>query len=312
MLREKIQKLVFVQRSYSLYDLNRRNLAVGIDKTGINFFIEPGDLVQDLTYFEIPTTTKIEMEDLVNFPGYYVVVYTNWRYIETVYDNPLKIEATLYNPITRKVITDWNNSTNRIILGIFKYTIEPDNTISLVEKIDDDIFLENSNIILNGLFDEKSFKFWTAINSTLRVQESGGIEDTPYLRVTPIADNYQGIGQVVKTKTGYNYEVSFYVRAEESLPFQVLALDGTSLYNMSAPEIGSLNLITPKNWQQFVFTFQAISNNTALFFLKMNDELDEPFEIDSIFALEYIINQKQTDINRIKVIDGGLIDNYSN
>lgn len=272
--------------------------------TGINFTIAPGALIHDLTYFELPTSNFIEMDDAINFPNYYIVIYTSWKYIQTVYDNPLKIEATFYNPETKRAITGWDTHKNRVVLGIYSYEVI-NNQVTFIQNEDIDLFFEDSNIVQNGTFDLKSFKFWTAINSTLKIREDGGVSDTPFLRVTPIAESYQGIAQTLQTKTGYNYEVSFYVRSDDLLPFKALVLDGSSMYNMDAPEIANYSLVTPRGWTNYTFRFQAISNNTTVFFLKTSDDLESTFDIDSIFCLEYLETKKQTDINKIKVIDGG-------
>lgn len=279
---------------------------INIYKTGVVFKIAPGALIQDLTYFEFPTESTIEMDDLVTFENYQVIIYTNWRYLETTYDNPLKIEATLYNPKTRKTISGWSTYTNRIILGVYSFNIENEE-ISFVNEDTDTIYLEDSNVVQNGLFDTKSFKFWTAINSTLKINEDGGISGTPCLRVTPIADSYQGIAQVLQTKAGYDYSVTFSIRSDELFSFQALVLDGNSIYNMAAPEVGRYEFITPRNWVEHTFKFHAITNYVTLFFLKMSETVGDIFEIDSIQCLEYLESRKTTDINKIKAIDGGLL-----
>ena len=53
---------------------------VNPSKTGINFTIAPGALIQDLTYFEFQKDTVIEMDDIVDFSDYYIVIYSNYRY----------------------------------------------------------------------------------------------------------------------------------------------------------------------------------------------------------------------------------------
>lgn len=277
------------------------------DKTGLNFFIKPGALIQDLTYFELPTESVIKVDDVVHFPNFYIVIYTNWRYIQTVYDNDLRIETTFYDPATRKAITPWNSSTNRIILGIFSYKIENGQITEVVEE-DDDLVFADSNIIQNGDFDNNTYKFWTAINSTLKPISSGGISNTPYLEVTPIADDYQGIAQVIPTKNNFKYEVFFSVKSNYSLPFSSIILDGNSLYNMKAPEVARMNIVTPKEWTEYSYEFTAISNTSTIFFLKMSNSLTQKFSIDNIFCLEYSENRKPTDLNKIKEIDGGDLD----
>ena len=206
-------------------------------KTGIRFAMNPGALIQDLTYFELPVVNTIEVADVVNFPEWYVVIYSNWRYLHTIYDNDLKIEATFYNPKTRKAISGWDSSRNRIIFGVFSYEIDENGYVTFIKEEPGSLFFEDSNIIQNGTFDYRTHKYWTAINSTIKIEEEGGLNDTPYLNVTPIADNYQGIAQVLSTKLNYTYEVSFQLRSDFPIPFSVLVLDGNSLYNMSAPEI---------------------------------------------------------------------------
>ena len=90
--------------------------SIDAKKTGIDFKIEPGSLVQDLTYFEFPNETPVSLDNIVNFSDHYAVIYTNWRYIETVYENKLQFEATLYNPKTKRALVPWNSVRNRIIL----------------------------------------------------------------------------------------------------------------------------------------------------------------------------------------------------
>lgn len=280
---------------------------INSERTGINFTISSGSLIQDLTYFELPTNNVVKIDDVVHFPNYYIVIYTNWRYIQTVYDNELKIESTFYNPETRRAITPWNTVTNRIILGVFSYTIE-NGEITNVREEDVNIVFEDSNIIQNGNFDQESYKFWTAINSTLRVEENGGISDTPYLQVTPIADEFQGIAQVIPTKINATYEVFFSLQCPSLIPFRSLVLDGNNIYNMQAPEIARMDIIAPQVWTEYSYRFTALSTNATIFFLKVNNSLTDKFDIDNIFCLEYTESRKPTDINKIKIIDGGDIN----
>lgn len=291
-------------------DVIVRGLAVtptiNLYKTGISFEVAAGALIQDQTYFELPTKNTIMMEDLINFPNYYVIIYTNWRYIQTIYENNLKIEATLYNPQTQTSITGWNSATNRVILGVFSYSIV-NNEIVFVKEEKDDIYFEDSNIIQNGSFDLKTYKFWTAINSTLKIHETEGVSNTPYLEIIPTADNFQGIAQTINTKINYSYLVSFYIKSEEKFPFKVLVLDGSSMYDLSAPQVSSILISSPQTWTKYEFSFDAVSTKTTLFFLKYTESLENTFEIDSIYCLEYTKTKKQTDINKIKIIDGGEI-----
>ena len=275
-------------------------------KNSIIFTISPGALVQDLTYFEFQKETVIEMDDVLDFSDYYIIIYTNYRYIETVYENQLKFEVTLYNPKTRKVLSTWNPVTNRIILGVFSFSVQ-DDTITEVFEEDGTIFFEESNVIKNGTFDSKDTNSWTAINSTLSIEEEGGALDSPYITVTPLGVDYQGIAQSVLTKPNETYEVSFYVKSDEATPFQVLVLDKNSVYDLNATEVKNYESTSTKRWGLHTFRFNAFSTQTTLFFLKKSESLDNKISFDHISVFEYTPTRKTSDLSRISLVDGGKI-----
>ena len=66
---------------------------------------------------------NISIDEITSFPSHKVIVYTSWRHLDIVYSNPLKIEVTLYDPVTENTLTRWNSATDRIILGIFNFEL---------------------------------------------------------------------------------------------------------------------------------------------------------------------------------------------
>ena len=100
---------------------------------GIIFDINPGSLIQDLTYIEFPLPSRIELTNLLPYSDQYIILYTNWRYLTTVHENSLKIEATLYDLITETTLTKWNSNSNRIILGVYRYEVLSNKIINITE-----------------------------------------------------------------------------------------------------------------------------------------------------------------------------------
>ena len=281
---------------------------VNPSKTGINFTISPGALVQDLTYFEFQKETVIEMDDLADFSDYYIVIYSNYRYIETVYENPLKFEATFYNPRTKRTLSAWNTVNNRIILGVFSFSIDGDHNIIDVEEEDSTIFFEDANVVRNGTFDTGTTEYWTSINSNLSIVESGGALDSAYLQVTPLGDEYQGAGQVFTTKPNLTYEASFYVKADEAVPFEVFVLDKNAIYTIpTAEQIKVYEGTATKKWVLHTFRFNAFSTQTTLVLAKKSPSLDNNIYFDHICSFEYTPTRKRADLHSISMIDGGRI-----
>lgn len=276
--------------------------------TGLIFNVSKGSLIQDTTYIELPTSTSIHISDIVPYHEQLVIVYTNWRYLQTVYENPLKFEVTLYNKDTRKTITAWSTTTNRVILGIFKFKVENGIIINVDEtKLETDLVFEDSNVVQNGTFDEAGTLFWTAINSTLKVIPNDGTSGTPYCEVQPIADKFQGIAQVISTKINYNYRLLVRLRSKVLIPFSIILRNGDSIFKLDAVEVGRLENYTQTGWVEYSIDFIAISNKTIILILKEGTDLNQTFDIDSVFALEFTENRKQTDINNIKFVDGGIL-----
>ena len=279
---------------------------VNSSKTGIDFKVAPGALVQDLTYFEFQNETTVSMDEIVDFSDFYVVVYTSYRYIETVYENPMKLEATLYNPRTKRALSTWNTVINRIILGVFSFTVE-NGLITGVNEEDSTIFFEEANVIRNGTFDFFTTECWFPINSLINVISEGGAMESPYIEVTPASNNYQGIAQAFNTKPNITYEVSFYVKSDESVPFQALLVDRDSVVNIKAPEIKSYESTSTKRWTLHTFRFTAFSSMTTLFLLKRSASLDNKIDFDHICIFEYTPTRRRCELHNIAVIDGGRI-----
>ena len=284
---------------------------VNSSKTGIDFTVSPGALVQDLTYFEFQNDTTVSMEEIVDFSDFYVVIYTSYRYIETVYENPMKLEATLYNPRTKRALSVWNPVTNRIILGVYSFTVENGIITGVIEE-DSTIFFEEANVIRNGSFDFFTTECWTPINSLVNIVREGGAMDSPYIEATPVSNNYQGIAQAFSTKPNITYEVSFYVKSEESVPFQALLLDRDSVYNINAPQIKSYESTSTKRWTLHTFRFTAFSSMTTLFLLKRSASLDNKIDFDHICIFEYTPTRRRCELHNIAIIDGGRIPTTEN
>lgn len=281
---------------------------VNPSKTGINFTIAPGALVQDLTYFEFQKDTVIEMDDIADFSDYYIVIYSNYRYIETVYENPLKFEATFYNPRTKKALSAWSTINNRIILGVYSFTIDDEHNIIEVTEEDSTIFFEEANVVHNGTFDTGTLDYWSSINSDLHIVESGGALDSPYVSVKPNAGEYQGLAQVMTTKPNATYEVSFYVKSDESVPFKVLILDKNAVHSIpSAVEVMSYEAISTKKWTLHTFRFNAFSTQSTIILLKNSESLDNNIYFDHICVFEYTPTRKRSELHNISMIDGGRI-----
>lgn len=277
--------------------------------TGLNFIIAKGALIHDQTFIEIPTENKISISEIAPYSNQLVIIYTNWRFLHTVYENPLKIEVTLYNKETRKTITAWSTTTNRVILGVFKFTSDGNKIIDVSEeKIEEDLVFEDSNIVVNGNFDIGATLHWIAINSSLKIIPTGGIANTPYVAATPLSNTFQGIGQVLNTKLNYGYRVSFYVKSDSPLPFTAIIRNADSIFDMDAVEVIRHEGFSTDTWEKYTLDFYAISNKTTLLLLKNNNDLSNVIYFDSIFALEFVELHKQTDIGSVKFIDGGNLD----
>lgn len=285
--------------------------SIDAKKTGIDFKIEPGSLVQDLTYFEFPNETPVSLDNIVNFSDHYAVIYTNWRYIETVYENKLQFEATLYNPKTKRALVPWNSVRNRIILGIFSFVVEDDKIVE-IKREDINIFFEDANVIRNGTFDYGTTDGWTPINSTVRLVQSGGTLDSPYIDVDPGGDVFQGIAQSFLTKPNSTYEVSFYVKSDEATPFQALILDGSCVATMDGTEVKSYKSTSLKRWTYHTFRFNAFSTSSTIFLLKRSEGLDNDIYFDHIFVFEYTPSRKMSVLNNVPMVDGGKIVDQDN
>lgn len=281
---------------------------VNPSKTGINFTIAPGALIQDLTYFEFQKDTVIEMDDIVDFSDYYIVIYSNYRYIETVYENPLKFEATFYNPRTKRALSAWSTIHNRIILGVYSFSIDEDHNITEITEEDSTIFFEESNVVRNGTFDTGTTDFWSAVNANLGIIESGGALDSAYMSAHPNGGEYQGTGQVFTTKPNLTYEASFYVKSDEAVPFKALVLDKNAIHSIpSAVEIKSYDATSTKKWTLHTFRFDAFSSQTTLLLLKNSPSTDNDIYFDHISVFEYTPTRKRADLHSISMIDGGRI-----
>lgn len=277
---------------------------------GIIFDINPGAIIQDMTYIEMPLKSQIELHNLVPFSDQYIILYTNWRYLTTLHENSLKIEATLYDLVTETTLTKWNANTNRIILGIYKFEVLSNKIINVIEdKTLSSIVLIDSNVIKNSFFDGNSSYPWIPINSRLDIINTGGINNTSFLRIAPVGGNEQGIAQTISLKKDVEYRCSFFIKGQTtSIPFNARVIDGTNIYEENPIELGSVIRQVSNTWTKYEFIFTAISPSASFILTKINDETDGyNFDVDQIYIVQYAETRKGSDLSTIKYIDGGIL-----
>lgn len=277
---------------------------------GIIFDINPGSLIQDLTYIEFPLPSRIELTNLLPYSDQYIILYTNWRYLTTVHENSLKIEATLYDLITETTLTKWNANTNRIILGVYRYEVLSNKIINITEdKTLTSIILINSNVIKNSFFDNESSFPWIPINSKLNIIKTGGINNSPFLRITPLGGSYQGIAQTISIKKDVEYRCSFYIKGQSTnIPFIAKIIDGDNIYETNPIELGSITRQVGTTWTKYELVFTAISSTASFILTKLgSDTEDMNFDVDQIYIVQYAEIRKGSDLNTIKYIDGGIL-----
>lgn len=129
-----------ILRDADIINLNKIN-----GDTGIEFTVESGDIIHDLTFIQLKTNTTIQFPNLNIYSSILkVIVYTSFQYIQSTEENELKIKTSLYDPVNHVVLDGWEPTTDRIILGVIGFTIT-DNLIDL-------LYLEDwANININGV-----------------------------------------------------------------------------------------------------------------------------------------------------------------
>lgn len=279
-------------------------------KNGLIFKITAGSVIQDMTYIEIPTDSTIEIADIASFSDQYVILYTNWRYMETVYDNQFKFEVTLYNSVTETTLTRWDPMRNRIILGVYKFDTT-DGKISNValDTTMNDIILVDSNVILNSTFDNLTTKPWIPINSQLNINTYGGDEETPYMEVTPNGGNEQGAAESFGTKTDTQYKCSFYIKGKKNLiSFKAKIINGNNIYKENPIVLGSVTGVAGLSWTKYEFIFTTISSSCSIIITKQSSDITNfDFGLEDIYVVQFMEMRKGTDVNSIKYIDGGIL-----
>lgn len=278
-------------------------------KTGVEFTISPGALIQDLTYIEIPTEMKLSIDGLPALPDQRIIIYSNWRYMSTVYKNDLKVELTLYNPIEETTLNGWNTYTNRVILGIYQYDIENGKVTDVyIDNQLSSIVLLESNVAQNSKFDGDDVAPWIELNSKLSIEENG-YGGTSSLRVKPAGAEYQGFAQNLSVKTNVEYRCSFLIRGERTaIPFTAKVVDGKNIYSQTGIELGSISRTVSTEWMKYEFVFTAISNNATFILTKNSKDISgNDFFVDHVYVVQYAEMRKGTDINSVKYIDGGVL-----
>ena len=295
-------------------DIIVRGLAVkphiNATATGIDFTIESGALIQDLTYIELPLDSNISIDAITSFSGHKIIIYTNWRHLDVVYSNPLKIEVTLYDPITENTLTRWNSTTNRIILGIFNFELEN----GLIANIREDASMNNivlidSNAIKNSTFNTKVAAPWIPINSELSINENSGIQETPCCRITPIGGSKQGLAQSIIVKKDVEYRFSLYIRGVSNvIPFVIQIIDGNNIYEEDPIILATMNRQVGLEWTRYELFFTPLSTNASVLITKDTTIIkDNEFEVDNIYMVEYTVAKKSTAANNVKYVDGGIL-----
>ena len=283
---------------------------INANSTGVDFTIAAGSLIQDLTYIELPLESKISIDEITPFAGQKIIIYTSWRHLDVVYSNPLKIEITLYDPVTENTITRWNSATNRIILGIFNFEIENGLIVNIREdETASNIVLIDSNVVKNSTFDTKVTAPWIPINSELTINEIGGIQETPCCRVIPIGGSKQGLAQPIVVKKDVEYRFSFYMRGVSNvIPFVAQVIDGDNIYEEDPIVLTSINRQVALEWTRYELFFTPLSTNASIIITKDTKSInDSEFELDNIYVVEYTVAKKSTSANNVKYVDGGIL-----
>ena len=283
---------------------------INTSSTGVDFTVESGAVIQDLTYIELPLDCKISINNITSFPGHKIIIYTSWRHLDVVYSNPLKIEVTLYDPITESTITRWNSVTNRIILGIYNVELKDGLIVNVREDEEmNNIVLIDSNVIKNSSFESKRTLPWIPINSELTINEVGGIQETPCCRVIPIGGSQHGLAQVVTVKKDVEYRFSFYIHGVNNIiPFIVKIIDGNNIYEENPIVLASISRQVSIDWTRYEIFFTPLSTNASIIILKDNNSIqDYEFEVDNIYAVEYTLAKKSASANNVKYVDGGIL-----
>lgn len=245
--------------------------------TGVNFNISPGAVIQDTTYIELPVNTKISIDDIVSYTESfkYIILYTCWKYVQTVYANDFAIGVTLYDPRANKTLTAWDVNRNRIILGIYQYEVENGKITNVYENDSlSDITLKESNIVVNGLFPTNCDK-WTVINSSMHWTKTLDNEDS-FARVIPNSSNTaeSGFAQVIHPKDNKNYKVVFTIRSATSKPviFNARIIDGSNIYEDEPVILGSKIAQVKSIWTTYEIMFKSISPNACFILTKKNTD----------------------------------------
>ncbi len=101
-----------------LTDLTRIN-----SNTGIEFTVNGGRVIQDLTYVNVEDdSTGIQIEDVNMYDDHVkLIVYLRYCFLHTIYENPLQIRVSFYDTSTNQVIDGWDPKRDRIILGLIGF-----------------------------------------------------------------------------------------------------------------------------------------------------------------------------------------------
>lgn len=277
-------------------------------ETGIYFTIKPGGIVQDTTYIEMLEPAKLYLENVTSYPDCWVVIYTDWQYINTPYPNDLKVCCTIYNPATSTTLTEWNHLTNRIILGVFSYDINDGKIVSIDEK-HGDLLIDNINLIENGTFDDATLNYWTLCDSSpVVINDGSGYYGTAYIELaTPFDIINTGISQCFQTRRNFKYELSFHVKSSTLTPLKLLITNGNDTFDIDAPQIMEMHITPSMTWTRYEFQFSAVSDQSVIFFLKNTSSSNDTIDIDHVRILEKLRIRRISDLKVAKRVDGGLL-----
>lgn len=272
--------------------------------------ITAGSLIHDLTYIEINSATELVLENVANYTSTMkVLVYTNFKYVNSIYENNLSIAATLYNPITQKTVTPWDSNRYRVVLAIFDLTIVDGKLENVAINTDMDFLeIDDMNEIQNGSFTSLTTEFWSPIDATFSVSETGGVEDSPYVIVNRTTGSEQGLYQVISTNIGTTYKFNFWVKTGSAGDgdFSAKAMNGDYNIDPLGSVLTTVSGTSTSTWTKYTGKFIATSTKTTLIILKSNNTSGTML-FDEISCFAVTTNRKQTDTGLINIVDGGIL-----
>lgn len=280
----------------------------------IEITIAPGLLIHDTTLHEIQDFTQIVVPNCYMYDGetFQIIVYSNYKYIQTVYENPITFEADFYNKLTHATINPWNSNRYRVVFGLVNYSVIDGEVRDIWIQSNDVISVNEDTRILNGQFNYGIMN-WTGMNCQINATEELG-NPAPSCEVSIPRGDFQDVYQTIETNKGDTYKVDFDVKyvgsVNTEVEVQAVMMDGP--YSNK-----SVRILTTKrryvkneeNWVHFEFRFTAISPTTTLCIRQFMKYVEDKFYIDNVSLYHIVASREVSNIaDRIDLADGGEFD----